>query len=113
MIICLKPANIRELIALIRAVLRRHRAGPDLNRSSIVISRFEGWHLDTAKRELRSPNHTLVDLTSAEFEMLHVFVCAAGQTLSRGSLMQQTKRRESQALSIARLISVYRVCARH
>ena len=91
-----KPFNTRELIARIRAVLRRHRtnSADDQNKApSHGPYHFEGWHLDSAKRTLYDGDGEQVDLTSGEFDLLLVFVCSPGRVLSRDYLLERTKGR--------------------
>ena len=85
-----KPFNPRELLARMKAVLRR--AGPEKTR--IVksnqpgeIAHFDGWTLDTAKREVRSAANERVDLSSGEFDLLSAFVGHPRRTLSREQLL--------------------------
>ncbi len=73
-----KPFNPRELVARIRAVLRR--GGEEANHSerSRLGSRYEfaGWRMELSTRELTSPSQTKTALTGAEFDLLHVLVRA-------------------------------------
>ncbi len=78
-----KPCNPRELLARIRAVLRRRQAGG----SSGTHLSFRGWSLDLVNRELRSPSGILVNLSEGEFLLLKHFVENPGETLSREALL--------------------------
>jgi two-component system OmpR family response regulator len=89
-----KPFNPRELLARMRAVLRRSAAAPvpseaagedDLN--------FAGWSLHLARRELRNPHGGLVDLTGGEFELLCALASHPQQLLSREQLLDLTRGR--------------------
>jgi DNA-binding response OmpR family regulator len=90
-----KPFLMREVIARIRAVLRRYAAGAE----SVVTSAeaggqrygFDGWVVDTARREVRGPASDVRDLTTAEFNLLAVFVQRPGRVLSRDELMDLLK----------------------
>ncbi len=89
-----KPFNPRELLARIRAVLRR--SGDTVEGSGAVDTRtlvFNGWQLDTLHRTLLSPSDTQVVLTSAEAELLTVFCQRPRRPLSRYQLLDLTKRR--------------------
>jgi two-component system OmpR family response regulator len=91
-----KPFHGRELVARIRAVLRRsdpggQRPGPGTAR---FIS-FEGWRLDSAKRELVASDGVVVLLSSAEFELLTAFVTWPQMVLSREKLLDATKGRSA------------------
>ncbi|GLQ11443.1 DNA-binding response regulator [Devosia yakushimensis] len=89
-----KPFSSRELIARIRAVLRRADHGstsapPEEMRSY----RFAGWQLTTVSRQLTSPNGEKVELTSAEFYLLTVFCERSREILSRPQLLRLTHNR--------------------
>jgi two-component system OmpR family response regulator len=86
-----KPFNPRELLARIKAVLRRASSTADRVVSRIV--RFDGWTLDTLRRELRSPSGVLVDLSGGEYDLLMTFVDAPQRVLSRDHLLDITRNR--------------------
>ncbi|MDF1735088.1 MAG: response regulator [Minwuia sp.] len=91
-----KPFNPRELLARIRAVLRRsgdtaEQEGGSGDRPRVLT--FEGWQIDLAARELRDPEGTLVTLTSGEFDMLEAFAERPQQILSRDQLADLTTGR--------------------
>lgn len=91
-----KPFNPRELLARIKAVLRRAADRPPAAVSSDVAAHvFDGWRLDTVKRELRAPDDALVPLTAGEFELLAALVERAGQVLSRDQLLDLTRGRDA------------------
>ncbi len=91
-----KPFNPRELLARIKAVLRRAADRGTASSSSEFAARiFDGWRLDTVKRELRSPDGALVPLTAGEFELLAALVERAGQVLSRDQLLDLTRGRDA------------------
>src|ERR1700740_2945077 len=88
-----KPFNTRELIARIRAVLRR---GPITeldagNRRHEV--RFEGWTVNLSRRELRSPTGAIVDLTGAEFDLLGPFIDQPQRVIGRERLIELSRTR--------------------
>jgi two-component system OmpR family response regulator len=93
-----KPFSPRELLARIRAVLRRSRTarGATEPRPTEVIT-FDGWTMDLRRRELQSPAGTLIDLSTGEFDLLVAFAEHANRVLSRESLMQFAKARTSGA----------------
>jgi DNA-binding response OmpR family regulator len=91
-----KPFDLRELLARVKAVLRRTSAieasaatEPGKRRS------FAGWELDLAARRLLNPLGCEVALTSGEFELLATLVAHAGRVLSRDFLLEQTRGREA------------------
>lgn len=94
-----KPFDLRELLARIKAVLRRMApvepaaaAAPAPVRSKL---RFAGWELDTAARRLTSPQGQDVPLTTGEFDLLSAFAQHPGRVLSRDFLLEQTRGREA------------------
>ena len=89
-----KPFNPRELLARIKAVLRR--AGEPRATSAddqASVAKFAGWALDSARRCLVSPDDAVVSLTAGEFELLNAFVAHAGRVLSRDQLLDLTRGR--------------------
>jgi len=93
-----KPFNPRELLARIKAVLRRAEAArvtPDA--AADDVSEFDGWQLDAGRRELRSPQSVLVALTAGEYDLLSAFVARPQRVLSRDQLLDLVRGREAQA----------------
>ncbi|QOF76145.1 winged helix-turn-helix domain-containing protein [Variovorax sp. 38R] len=94
-----KPFDLRELVARVKAVLRR--LTPDTPTSpapapaAVDRLRFAGWQLDSATRSLRSPQGELVPLTGGEFDLLQAFARHPGRVLSRDFLLEQTRGREA------------------
>jgi DNA-binding response OmpR family regulator len=90
-----KPFHVREVLARIRAVLRRyqHEPAPNPSGSGSFPERylFEGWILDVPRRELTSPSGQICDLTTAEFELLTILVKRPGRVLSRDAIMDLLK----------------------
>jgi len=83
-----KPFNPHELLARIKAVLRRtHMAPPSAQKSYDQILCFGNWHLDIGKRRLTSSSGTMVDLSTAEFDLLVAFAERPQQVLSRDQLL--------------------------
>ncbi|CAM5765350.1 response regulator [Bosea minatitlanensis] len=88
-----KPFNPRELLARIRAVLRRRQGGrtePDEHPGSFV---FQGWTLNAGSRQLTNPDNVRVAVTGAEFDLLRVFCERPGRVLSRDILLDLTQGR--------------------
>src|SRR5215472_9117918 len=70
-----KPFGIHELLARVRAVLRRAAMPvPGSPAGARRVFEFAGWRLDMSRRELRSPANALVDLRAAEFDVLLALV---------------------------------------
>lgn len=94
-----KPFNPRELLARIKAVLRRFGGDSQQNRtsSSTQVYYFDNWKLHPGKRELRSPQDVMVSLTAGEFDLLMAFIEHPQRTLSRDQLLDFTKGRSASA----------------
>ena len=88
-----KPFSPRELLARIRAVLRRYRvnarAGARDNR--IRAYRFAGWELNVRLLRLKSPECTPVELSRGEFNLLRAFLSAPQRILTRDQLLELTR----------------------
>ena len=84
-----KPFNSRELVARIRALLRRTREAP-WSRGRPSAFHFAGWIVDPTARQLRNPDGVQVAMTSAEFDLLLAFCRNPGQVLSRERLLDLT-----------------------
>lgn len=94
-----KPFHNRELLARIRAVLRRGSSGGagDLkNQQSSVkdVVHFDGWVLDKLAQSLRSPCGDDVAITSQEFRALEALSDAPKRVLSRDHLMDRIAGRD-------------------
>jgi two-component system OmpR family response regulator len=82
-----KPFAPRELLARVRALLRRAKwvSGPTSDDPSCFV--FDGWQLDLLRMNLYAPDRMQVPLTSAEFALLSVFCRKPQQVLSREALL--------------------------
>lgn len=94
-----KPFGLRELLARIRAVLRRNEAepeDPDVRRTSAESNRyfFGGWQLDRRTIRLTNPEGTSVPLTKSEYALLIAFLDAPKRPLTREYLLQATRVHE-------------------
>lgn len=101
-----KPFDLRELLARIKAVLRRLVPAPPPAGMAVAVAVaalapardklcFAGWELDTAARRLIDPQGQDVALTGGEFDLLSAFARHAGRVLSRDFLLEQTRGREA------------------
>ncbi|TDP88595.1 winged helix family two component transcriptional regulator [Aquabacterium commune] len=104
-----KPFATRELLARIRAVLRRTRMLPP-NLQPVHQARalrFGDWTLDTTARHLLDAQGTLVSLTGGEFRLLRVLLDHPQRVLHRDQLLNLTQGRDTEAFdrSIDLLIS--------
>ncbi|NJO21988.1 MAG: response regulator transcription factor [Sphingomonadales bacterium] len=92
-----KPFNPRELVARIRAVLRRvHDSGPAPAESGRY--HFEGFIADPITRAVTDPDGAPVQLTGAEFDLLVTFLDRPGRVLSRDQLLDLTRGRDGYVL---------------
>jgi two-component system OmpR family response regulator len=92
-----KPFNPRELVARIRAVLRRQ--GGDAPPPPAAESyRFAGFAAEPATRRVVDPDGAEVALTGAEFDLLRVFLERPGRVLSRDMLLDLTQGRDAAPL---------------
>jgi two-component system, OmpR family, response regulator len=91
-----KPFSLRELLARIRAVLRRQEAGRAAPQRDAERGRcrFGGWQLDRRTRRLTDPDGTEVMLTKGEYALLTAFLDAPQRPLSREHLLQATRVHE-------------------
>jgi two-component system OmpR family response regulator len=92
-----KPFNPRELLARIRAVLRR--AGDARERRAVASSqtplRFAGWTLEPARRRLLDPNGVEVPLTGGEFLLLLALAERPNRVLTRDMLLDLLRGRQA------------------
>lgn len=88
-----KPFNPRELLARIKAVLRRAQSLPETQAERSPAIRFAGWTLDVATRRLESPEGVVVDLSSGEYDMLMAFLDHPRRVLSRDQLLDLSRGR--------------------
>ncbi len=99
-----KPFDLRELLARIKAVLRRiepHQATPDAAAATRTDDpradtlRFDRWVLDTAARSLTEADGRETPLTGGEFSLLVAFANHPGRVLSRDFLLELTRGRDA------------------
>ncbi len=92
----IKPFTPRELLARIRAVLRRQELGRAAWHRDAEQGRyrFAGWLLDRRARRLTDPNGSPVALTKGEYSLLSAFLDAPQRPLSREHLLQATRVHE-------------------
>jgi two-component system OmpR family response regulator len=84
-----KPFSPRELVARIKAVLRRTRAlPPNLQPESQRCLVFAGWRLDTASRVLAAPDGVLVPLSGGEYRLLRLLLDHPNRVLHRDQLTE-------------------------
>jgi DNA-binding response OmpR family regulator len=91
-----KPFGLRELLARIRAVLRRREAGPAAAQHDLEKGRcrFGDWQLDRRSRRLTNSQGEAVAVTKGEYALLIAFLDAPQRPLSREQLLQATRIHE-------------------
>jgi len=84
-----KPFSPRELLARVRALLRRARMQEAVPGSAANVRsyQFDGWELNLGLRRLTSPTRTLVPLSNSEFNLLLAFLAAPRTVLDREQLL--------------------------
>ncbi len=99
-----KPFDLRELLARVKAVLRRTEGGASAGPTAVPSPSpappdchcFAGFMLDTAARRVLAPDGNEIALTSGEFDLLVVFVRHPGRVLSRDFLLEHTRGRQAE-----------------
>ncbi|MCA1910121.1 MAG: response regulator [Magnetospirillum sp.] len=95
-----KPFNPRELLARIKAVLRRFQ-GEANGAPAVTATRpphrlgFDGWILDIATRDLTTPDGVVTTLSAGEFDLLRAFVEHPRRVLSRDQLLDLARGRQA------------------
>ena len=90
-----KPFNPRELLARIRAVLRRSAVVRSLAPALGAVFHFAGFTADIAERSVIDGSGNEIELTGGEFELLRAFLDRPGRILSRDQLLDLTQGREA------------------
>ena len=91
-----KPFSARELLARMKAVLRRATAA-STPRGTAHHAHFAGWTLDLVRRELTAPDGVVVDLSAGEYDMLLAFVEHPQRVLAREQLLELSRSRGTAA----------------
>ncbi len=93
-----KPFDARELLARVRAVLRRAaESRPPAVGTPRPLITFADWQLDLTRRELRSPDQVMIPLSAGEFDLLLVFVEHPQRILTREQLLDLARGRSYEA----------------
>jgi two-component system OmpR family response regulator len=92
-----KPFNPRELLARVRAVLRRSQGGPTPPPGADKAESywFDGWRANLTQRTLQAPDGSMVGLSSGEFDLLVAFLEHPQRVLSRDQLLDIARGRAS------------------
>lgn len=91
-----KPFDARELLARIRAVIRRSATHGRSDPGNLTLT-FSGWRLDIVRRELRSTDRTLTPLSGGEFALLVTFAQHPQRVLTREQLIDLSRGRGYEA----------------
>lgn len=102
-----KPCNPRELLARVRAVLRRPRE--DTAGSAAPTLAFAGWRLDMVRRELTRPDGEMLPLSSGEFALLRAFAERPGRILTRDQLLEAARGAEADVFDRAMDVQISRL----
>jgi two-component system OmpR family response regulator len=104
-----KPCNPRELLARVRAVLRR-RGEPRPQEGELGAQcEFAGWRLDLVRRELKSPDGVVVNLSGGEFSLLRALVDRPERVLTRDQLLDLARGPDSDAYDRAIDVQISRL----
>lgn len=112
-----KPCNPRELLARIRAVLRRAtgRSGIEefaptsLDEASGPLIRFAGWRFDLVARLLHDPSGVLINMSDGEFRLLRAFVEHPRRVLTRDQLLDYARGQDAEVYDRAIDVQVSRL----
>ncbi len=104
-----KPCNPRELLARVRAVMRRRREPRAVEDSLGAACEFAGWRLDLVRHELRSSQGVVVNLSSGEFSLLRAFVERPQRVLTRDQLLEFARGPQSESFDRAIDVQISRL----
>ena len=105
-----KPSNPRELLARIRAVLRRRPpGGGESTPRQARIYNFAGYQLDPARRRLKAPSGLIVLLTRGELSLLISLLDRAGEVLTRDQLLDTARVEDAEVFDRAIDVQISRL----
>jgi two-component system OmpR family response regulator len=104
-----KPCNPRELLARVRAVLRRRGEPRPQDGDLGAQCEFAGWRLDLVRRELKSPDGVVVNLSGGEFSLLRALVDRPERVLTRDQLLNLARGPDSDAYDRAIDVQISRL----
>lgn len=105
-----KPCSPREILATVRAALRRRGAPPAPPEHGVGdVYAFDNWRIDLGSHELFDPRGVLVGLTDGEFAVLRVFIERPRRVLSREALLAAARGPDSDAYDRAIDVQVSRL----
>lgn len=91
-----KPFSPRELVARIKAVLRRAVVPDNAEAKTDQAYCFEGWRFVKSRRELRDDKNVVVSLSTTEIDLLAVFLANPQSVLTRAKLLELAFERQEQ-----------------
>ena len=103
-----KPCSPRELLARVRAVLRRRDGAPEERKPSRGYE-FGGYRLDVLRRQLQAPNGVAVLLTAGEFALLRAFLERPGRVLTREQLLEYARGGDAEVFDRAIDVQISRL----
>jgi two-component system OmpR family response regulator len=101
-----KPCNPRELLARVRAVLRRPRESIEAEGPALS---FAGWRLDLMRRELTRPDGGAVVLSAGEFALLRAFAERPGRVMTRDQLLERARSADADVFDRAIDVQISRL----
>jgi two-component system, OmpR family, response regulator len=104
-----KPCNPRELLARVRAVLRRRQEPKAVEEHHGGVLEFAGWRLDLVRRELKTPQGVVINLSSGEFSLLRALVERPQRVLTRDQLLDFARGPETEAYDRAIDVQISRL----
>jgi len=104
-----KPCSPRELLARVRAVLRRRRERGGQAEAGAAALEFAGWRLDLVRRELRSRDGLTVGLSGGEFSLLRTLAERPNRILTRDQLLDLARGPTNEAFDRAIDVQVSRL----
>jgi two-component system OmpR family response regulator len=102
-----KPCNPRELLARVRAVLRRPRDESEAASGPALL--FAGWRLDLMRRELTRPDGDTVSLSAGEFALLRAFAERPGRVMTRDQLLERARGADADVFDRAMDVQISRL----
>ena len=101
-----KPCNPRELLARVRAVLRRPREAGETEGPCLA---FAGWRLDLMRRELTRPDGRTTTLSAGEFALLRAFAERPGRIMTRDQLLERARGSDADVFDRAMDVQISRL----
>jgi two-component system OmpR family response regulator len=106
-----KPFSLRELLARIRAVLRRTRVevAPSRSDETLRAYRFAGWELNVKMHRLQSPTGECVRISCAQYSLLRAFLSQPNRILTREQLLDLSRMHSTEVFDRAIDVQIMRL----